>query len=130
MMMIMMNMEVLCTKKLQIVHAEVQELDRNQSSNIHKAAIENLDYIYKWGHGVCKNRYLSLVNKVSMGKWMDATLVSEEGEYVLHSLTDQCLDSEDVGYIADGKLSSKIQSGNPPLTDLLPYNLVNYRPQP
>ena len=116
-------------EKLQIVNAKVQDLDRNQSSKIHKAALDNLEFIYKWGHGVYKNRYLSLVNKVSMGKWMDGTLASEEGDYVLHYLAKQCLETEDLGYIADGKLSSKVQSGNPSLPDLLPYNLVNYRPQ-
>ena len=33
--------------KLEIVHAQVQKLDQSHSSNTHKAAIENLDYIYK-----------------------------------------------------------------------------------
>ena len=52
-------------KKLLIVNAKVQDLDRNQSSKIHKAALENLELIYKWGHGVynrcqyCSGHFIS-----------------------------------------------------------------------
>ena len=65
--------------KLEIVHAQVQELDCSQSSNKHKTAMANFDYIYKWGHDVYKNHYSSLVNKVADRKWFGGTFSSEEG---------------------------------------------------
>ena len=71
------------------------------------------------------------MNKVDDGKWIDSTFSSEEGEYILHYLADQWLDSEDLGYTVEGKLSVKVRNdGNPSSIELLPYNLVNYRPQP